>query len=442
MRSKAAKLQSQVEEMVTNNTNTTQNTAVAPAEVLNDNKAKAVSMPVKRPPVAEKDKPQVKMPKVPDTDSSSNDATEKKVKFASMPVKRTPANNQTKPPVQVGKMVDANKGVDENVSIEKKAKVVSMPVKRTPATEQGQSSVKTARVPETSKSGSNESLTTDKKNKVVGMPVKRSNNVAQEKPSVERSISADSGKMAVKKDNTVSMNVKRRETADSDKGKDSKLRHSADFSGAAKSDVNDNKKEKKVKFEGMSAKTNKVSDKVAVPGVPVKSVETKPTPTRDSATNSANKTPPVPMKKPTLKEKENAQKDKSKTNVASSETNQKPKSVAVSNDKDVKANAKTSVNDKVSSAADHSNNKNKDLHSSDKKVKFVAPSVPKPDAKQEKKPETLKSALKKTNVSEQKANTNIDKLTVKDDSGKTSERKSSLSEDKLQGLFEVQSNTY
>lgn len=318
------------------------------------------------------------------------------VKCVAMPVKTTTSVETNKMQADMNMAADSDQGDIENkqdTAKEKKQKVVSMPVRRRPAEEKPQPVMKFKR----------------SKDKPASMPVKRRDTCEKDTNEKSKAIVTDTSNMAVTND------------------KDTK------------------EQEVKTKYASMPVKPRKTSDKDTDKVSVVTTKTTEELSSKESAATEKVKYASMPVKRRDKKDTENAQTNKDQSKVVSvstnDQTNQKSNKsnivpvTAKSNDKET---AKQIVNDgqkgdtgKTASKVDSVT----DTQDKDKKVKFVSVGEPEEDTKKEKKPEGLKSALKKSNVSENRPEWKQDKLTVEDFNDKASERKSSLSEDKLQGKY-------
>ena len=270
----------------------------------------------------------------------------------------------------------------------------------------------------------------------MSMPVKRK--PAEEKPQPVM-------KFKVNKDKPASMPVKRRDTCEKDASEKTKAGVNDTRNVAVTNDKDTKQQEVKTKHVSMPVKPRKTSDKDTDKAVVVTTKTNEELSSKESAATEKVKHVSMPVKRRDKKDTENAQTNKGQSKVVSvstsDQTNQKSNKsniVPVAAKSSDKETAKQIINDSQKSDADKSANKVDsvtDTQDKDKKVKFVSIGKPEEDTKKEKKPEGLKSALKKSTVSENKPELKQDKLTVEDFSNKARERKSSLSEDKLQGKY-------
>ena len=310
------------------------------------------------------------------------DTSKEKVKAVSMPVKRA---------------ADSDKPQPEMKFKVNKDKPASMPVKKKPTDTNAQAP---ARV--------NFKINKDKP---ASMPAKR-RDTTEEPSKVELKFKAN-------KDKVVGMPVKRRDAQEKDKDATSKR-----LSGTSK------------RLSGTDSDLSGTEDK----GTPVKPVQNKcvsmpikpkTEPQKDAAPGVKLKPSghvSMPIKRKDTKEKESAQtiaKAQTKETAKDTKTEQKAH-IATSKEankvanKDIKSNEPAT---KISGTQDAKDNKKG-------KVQFLSVNDVGDDSIKAKKPEELKPALRK-NVGEKK----LDTLAVEEYHDATRERKSSLSEDKLQGEF-------
>ena len=395
MRSQAARAQSQAQETDKLNANAT--TVVESSKesgniervkgsnaVENDQKVKPVQSGI-----SESDTTGVKEQK-----GNAVDTSKERVKAVAMPVKRSSEASSDKPQPEMKFKAS-------------KDKAVSMPVKKKPAdtNEQAPKGV-TFKI---------------NKDKAVSMPVKR-------RDTTEEQVKSEV-KFKTSKDKVVSMPVKRRDTEERDKGDTNKRLSGTDPRLSGSGDKDTPIKPVGAKCVSMPIKQKKSPEKDATSGVKIKTsghvsmpVKRKDTKEKEIAqTNEKGKT------KETVKDKKSEQKAGIATLKAENKVEENIKL------KDIKSDKPAT---KISETKDAKDNK-------DRKVQFLSVNEVDDATKNAKKPEALKPALKKSSV-EERGEKKLDTLAVEEFTDINRERKSSLSEDKLQGkslsFFNLKSN--
>lgn len=307
------------------------------------------------------------------------DTSKEKVKAVSMPVKRSSTADSDKPQPEMKFKVN-------------KDKPASMPVKKKPTDSSAQAP---ARV--------NFKINKDKP---ASMPAKR-HDTTEEQSKVELKFKAN-------KDKVVAMPVKRRDTQEKGKDVTSKRLSGTDSDLSGTEDKGTSVKPVPTKCVSMPIKPKKEPEKDVVPGVKIK----------PSGHVS------MPIKRKDTKEKESIQtvaKTQAKETAKDTKTEQKAPYV-VSKEANKVANKNIKSNEpatKMSGKQDAKDNKKG-------KVQFLSVNEVGNDSNKARKQDELKPALRK-NVGEKK----LDTLAVEEYHDVTRERKSSLSEDKLQEIQEA-----
>ena len=308
--------------------------------------------------------------------STVNDASKDKVKAVSMPVKRSSTTDSDKTQPEMKFKIN-------------KDKPASMPVKKKPTDTSAQAPTKV-----------NFKINKDK---AVSMPVKKRDTTEDQQPKTEMKFKAS-------KDKVVSMPIKRRDTQEKDKNTTSKRLSGTDSDLSGTEDKGAPVKHVPTKHVSMPLKPKKEPEKDTATGVKVKPSGHVSMPVKRKDTKETEKVQPIEkvQTNETAKVKKTGQKvqapiSKAANEDANKDTRSGEPATKISDKHDVKDNKKG-------------------------KVQFLSVNEVGGDSDKIEKSEERKPALKK-GVGEKK----LDSLAVEGYHDVSRERKSSLSEDKLQG---------